>query len=111
MSAVEPLPRPPQGYAACRVHDGTQDLWAVGASRQTTHLVALDAGGSNGGRPTVCGLTRFDQRNAQYEIVRKADIGGWAMGGGVHGPGVEQIRCPGCWSAPVATPDPQDGEQ
>lgn len=90
------MPTPPPGFAACRVHNGRQDLLAQGATRQTTHLVALDEKGSNGGRPTVCGLTRFDTRNDQHEIIRPADLPGWSMGGGVSG--VEQVECESCWT-------------
>lgn len=61
------MPAPPTGVAACRVSDGEQKLIPVGATRQVTHLVTLDADGNNGGRPTVCGLTRFDQRNDERE--------------------------------------------
>lgn len=93
----EHMPKPPNGYATCRVHDGEQKLLALGARRQVTHLVALDEVGSNGGRPTVCGLTRFDKRNEQYEVVRPADLPGWSMGGGVYGPGVKQARCWACF--------------
>lgn len=93
------MPRAPKGYVACRVHDGTQDLWAAGAARQITHLVALDERGSNGGRPTVCGLTRFDERGTDYVVTRPADLPGWSMGdGGVRGPLVEQVRCPECFA-------------
>ena len=91
------MPKPPKGYAACRVHDGKQDLWAEGAVRQVTHLVALDDRGNNGGRPTVCGLTRFPDRAEDYTVTRPADLPGWSMGGGVYGPGVEQVKCEACW--------------
>ena len=93
----ERMPEPPKGYATCRVHDGKQDLWAAGATRQISHLVALDDRGSNGGRPTVCGLTRFDERDADYTVTRPADLPGWSMGGGVYGPNVAQVRCEACW--------------
>lgn len=86
------MPVAPAGFVACRVHDGRQSLLADAATRQVTHLVALDGLGSNGGRPTVCGLTRFDQ----WPI--RADLPGWSMGmGGISGPGVIQERCEGCW--------------
>lgn len=87
----ETMPKAPAGFEACRVHDGRQSLLADGATRQVTHLVALDENGSNGGRPTVCGLTRFDTGG------RPADLPGWSMGGGVFGPGVTQERCEACW--------------
>lgn len=83
-----PMPEPPAGFEACR----------VGYSPQVTHLVELDEAGSNGGRPTVCALTRFDTWDAQTrQILRKADLPGWGMGGGVSGGSIVQVRCPGCW--------------
>lgn len=80
-----PIPTAPAGHQTCNVHDGTQDLWAVGATRQINHLVKIPTGG-----PTLCGLTRFG---------KDADLPGWSMGGGVSGPNIEQIRCPECWAA------------
>lgn len=80
------LPSPPAGFKALRCHDGTQDLWAVGATCQVTHLIVTQSEG------TLCGLTLF-ARNG-----RRADIPGWSVGGGVFGPLVEQIRCDECYS-------------
>lgn len=96
MSAVElirqsiPMPEPPEGFEACR----------VGYSPQVTHLVLLDSKGSNGGRPTMCRLTRFDLRDPHtHAVLLKADLPGWGMGNsGVMGPDVEQIACPECWA-------------
>lgn len=82
MTAFEPMPPAPAGFVACRV---------MGPSSLTTHLVALDEHGSNGGRPTVCGLIRFGE---------DADLPGWGMGdSGTTGPGVEQIKCEACYAA------------
>jgi hypothetical protein len=100
---VSGMPRPPKGYATCRVHDGERKLIPLGAVRQITHLVTLDEQGRNMGRPTVCGLTRFDQRNEQHEVVHPADLPGWSMGGGVAGPGIEQVKCEPCWAATYDT--------
>lgn len=76
------FPWVPEGSEVCRVSvDG----------RQVTHLVALDRTGSNGGRPTMCGLTRFDVGE------RRADLPSWGMGGGITGPGVIQYICPTCY--------------
>lgn len=97
MSGEHLMPAAPPGFETCRVHDGSQDLMATGAARQVTHLVALDAKGSNGGRPTVCGLSRFDRRDDHHRVVRRADLSGWSMGGGVSGPGVVQVACEGCF--------------
>lgn len=91
------MPRPPKGYAACRVYDGDHAPWTDGVTRQVTHLVALDDRRGNGGRPTVCGLTRFDERDADYVVTRPADLPSWSMDGGVRGPNVEQARCERCW--------------
>jgi hypothetical protein len=92
------MPKPPKGFAACRTSNGAQKLIPVGATRQTTHLVALGGNGSNGGRATVCGLTRFPLRGADGRtVIKEADLPGWSMGGGVSGPGVVQYRCEGCW--------------
>ena len=83
-----PPPQPPAGFEACR----------TGYNPQMSHLVALDAAGRNGGRPTVCGMTRFDKQDATTgELVRRADLPGWGLGGGVAGPSIVQERCLGCW--------------
>lgn len=79
------LPKAPPGHACCNVHNGTQDLWAEGATAQISHLVAVPTGG-----PTLCGLTRFGD---------DADLPGWSMNGGVSGPGVTQHRCAACWAS------------
>ena len=80
----------PPGFVACR---------SCRDSVQTVHLVALDEHGRNGGRPTVCGLTRFDERDPDSdEVVRPADLPGWSMGGGgIFGPATVQRACPKCW--------------
>lgn len=78
-----PIPKPPAGYQTCNVHDGKQDLWAVGARRQINHLAPKPTSG-----PTLCGLTRFG---------KDADLPGWSMGGGVYGPSIEQVPCHKCW--------------
>lgn len=89
MADHTPMPDPPAGFAACRVD----------YSPQITHLVILDSKGSNGGRPTMCRLTRFDTRDPETrEVLLPADLPGWSMGGGVYGPGVEQVRCQECWT-------------
>ena len=80
------IPKAPPGYQTCNVHDGTQDLWAQGATRQINHLVAVPTNG-----PTICGLTRFG---------KDADLPGWSMGGGIAGPDVAQIKCAVCWFGP-----------
>lgn len=87
--ADDRLPRPPVGFQACNVHDGRQDLWAAGATRQVNHLVAVPTSG-----PTLCGLTRFG---------KDADLTGWSMGGGVSGPTIEQAPCETCWAAATST--------
>ena len=81
---------PPSGFDSCASYRDKV---------QTVHLVALDERGSNGGRPTVCGLTRFDERDPDtYEVVRPADLPGWSMGGGgIFGPGIVQRACSACW--------------
>lgn len=81
---------PPAGYTTCNVYRGRV---------QVVHLVQLDEHGSNGGRPTVCGLTRFDTRNENWVIVEHADLPGWGMGGsGVFGVDIEQSACGACWA-------------
>jgi hypothetical protein len=87
---ADPMPKAPKGYVACRV---------IGRAMLTTHLVALDESGSNGGRPTVCGLTRFDKRDTDGRpIYGTADLPGWGMGdSGVTGTGVAQITCDACY--------------
>ena len=100
------MPKPPTGYAACRVHDGTQALIADDWTVQVTHLVKLDERGSNGGRPTLCGLTRFPAyeiaTDGSYGECRPADLPGWSMGGGASGPNIKQKMCAECavrWEA------------
>lgn len=83
----ERMPRPPEGFAACQ----------VGSGPQVTHLVILDTKGSNGGRPTLCRLTRFPTRGTDGEVLLDADLPGWSMGGGYEGPGVRQIECDDCY--------------
>lgn len=92
MTTLHAMPDPLPGHEACRTWDG-------GGRSQTTHLVALDEKGSNGGRPTVCGLSRFDRYSSDgRSIPGTADLPGWSMGGGLSGPGVIQVRCPGCYA-------------
>ena len=85
---AERMPTPPAGFEACR----------TGYSPQITHLVILDDTGSNGGRPTLCRLTRFPTCGKNGEVLLDADLPGWSMGGGVQGPGVKQVECPDCYS-------------
>lgn len=48
------------------------------------HLVRkIEDGGTPGG--TLCGIDRFAK-----------DAPGWSVGGGISGPGVEVMACPGC---------------
>lgn len=85
-----PMPFAPAGYIACRV---------MGPNILTTHLVKLDHAGSNGGRPTVCGLTRFGD---------SPDLPSWGMGdSGVTGPGVKQLKCPDCYNQALAESAPE----
>lgn len=88
---LPPVGAPP-GYTTCNVYR---------ANVQTTHLVALDDEGRNGGRPTVCGLTRFGRRDPDtYVEIEPPDLPGWSMGrGGVFGPGVAQVPCEACFAA------------
>lgn len=85
------LPKAPHGFVACRSFTGNV---------QTTHLVALDEHGSNGGRPTVCGLTRFDGRTPEGHVIPgSAGLPGWGMGdSGISGPGVSQVPCGECYA-------------
>lgn len=70
----------------------------TGRNEQTTHLVRRVGRGTPG--PTLCGLTRFDKRDPEtYEVIEKADIGGWSVEGGVFGEDVAQIECPDCVEA------------
>lgn len=88
-STAEPFPKAPKGYVACRV---------ISRNATTTHLVLLDENGSNGGRPTVCGKTRFDKRDKNRQIIEPADLPGWGMGdSGLVGTGVAQIKCEACY--------------
>lgn len=103
-AAAIPMPDVPVGFVACRVHDGDQKLLAIGATGQITHLVRLDENGSNGGRPTVCGLTRFPTSEVVdgQEVTRPPDLPGWGMGGSeVYGPGIRQERCGACYDEVV----------
>lgn len=93
------IPKAPPGFATCNVHNGTQDLWAQGATRQVNHLVRREVHGTPG--LTLCGLTRFDAYG------RSADLPGWSIGGGVSGPNIEQTPCAACWAkaSEVAAPE------
>lgn len=83
------MPVAPDGFVACRT------MFPGG---QITHLVALDEKGSNGGRPTACGLTRFDDRNPDGTIVpNSAGLPGWGLNGGHSGPNVNQVQCEACY--------------
>lgn len=74
-----------------------------GTNVQTTHLVRRNEKGGTPG-PTLCGLTRFDERDPEtWALIEKADLPGWSVGGGVFGPGVEQVECQAC--AAVASGD------
>lgn len=85
------MPRPPAGFVACR---------SFSRNTQTTHLVTLDERGRNGGRPTACGLTRFDDFTPEGRpIPGTAGLPGWGLGdSGVSGPGVAQVPCKDCYS-------------
>ena len=85
------FPPPPAGYEACRT---------ILTNATLTHLIELDEHGSNGGRPTVCGLTRFDDRDPDGRTIpNTAGLPGWGLGdSGVTGPGVIQIRCLDCYN-------------
>lgn len=74
--------KPPAGFQTCNVYRDR---------RQVSHLVRSVNGGTPG--PTMCGLTRFDSAPG----AKDADLPGWSMGGGVSGPGVEQVPCPACF--------------
>lgn len=82
-----PLPEAPDGFACCRFHPEPATM--------ESHLVVVVDGGFHG--PTLCGLTRFDTLNKNGDVVRPADIPGWDMNGGHHGPGVRQVQCGVCW--------------
>lgn len=90
-SDVHVMPKAPDGFVACRSYR---------KNVQRTHLVALDEEGRNGGRPTVCGLTRFnDYDEAGRAIPGTAGLPGWGMGdSGISGPGVIQVPCENCYS-------------
>ena len=94
-------PTAPDGYVACRTTHGP----GASSTVQVTHLVRLDDSGSNGGRPTMCGLTRFDKRSPDgWDVIELAAIPGWSMGGGgISGPGITQKACQSCWSAATPT--------
>lgn len=94
-------PKAPVEFVACRSFK--QDV-------QTTHLVALDEQGSNGGRPTVCGLTRFDDRDPDGRpIPNTAGLPGWGMGySGISGPGVTQVPCERCYSLAQETTEAEE---
>lgn len=89
------FPPAPAGYVACRTTLRGATL---------THLVQLDEKGSNGGRPTVCGLTRFDDRDADGRpIPGTAGLPGWGMGNsGVFGPHWKQVTCDDCYQRAAA---------
>lgn len=85
----ERMPEAPGGYACCRV-------WNGATRTEISHLVVHNSRGFVG--PTLCGLTRFDERDpATHAVTRKADLPGWSMNGGTSGPGVGQAKCEVCW--------------
>lgn len=93
MTIIVQMPAPVAGYAACRSLDH--------AKLQITHLVELDEHGSNGGRPTVCGLDRFPPFGTPAQWP-PTFIASWSIGGGLRGPDIAQLRCIACWQ--VADP-------
>lgn len=98
------MPKAPPGFEACR-------SMLRGGRGQITHLVALDSKGSNGGRPTACGLTRFDDFTPEGRpIPNTAGLPGWGLGGGVSGPGVEQIECGSCYSTAATARNEDEGD-
>ena len=85
------MPEAPAGYAACRT--------MTGPGRQVSHLVIQIPKGGTPGHAVLCGLTRFDGRDAYGKsIPGTAEIRGWSINGGVSGVGVEQVKCAGCWA-------------
>jgi hypothetical protein len=52
----------------------------------TVHLVTATRRGTPG--PTLCSIDRFHP-----------DSAGWSIGGGISGPGIEHVPCPGCAGA------------
>src|SRR5699024_1235078 len=68
---AQAFPPAPAGFVACRI---------ILRGATLTHLVELDEHGSNGGRPTVCGLTRFDKYENGCPVPGTADLPGWGMG-------------------------------
>lgn len=87
----EPNPTP-AGFKAVR----------SGFEPQVNHLVILSPDGGNGGRPTMCGLTRFPQYVEGKQIPDSSGLTGWSLGGGVSGPKATQLDCPKCWSRATA---------
>ena len=84
------MPKAPPGHACCRV-------WDRRSESQISHLTIRTDRGTPG--PTLCGLTRFDDRDPEtYAVIRKADLPGWDMDGGTYGPGVLQTKCEPCWA-------------
>jgi hypothetical protein len=95
---TSPFPPAPNGYVACRTMRRNATL---------THLVRLDEKGSNGGRPTACGLTRFDDWVDGKRIPGTAGLGGWGMGNsGISGPNVGQLVCEDCYADAERNPGP-----
>lgn len=84
------IPKAPEGFATCNAGGG----WV-----QTNHLVRDTGRGTPG--PTLCGLTRFDSEPGADD----ADIRGWSIGGGLEGPGVEQVKCYPCWNVAEGVDD------
>ncbi|QGH74548.1 hypothetical protein HYQ03_gp61 [Arthrobacter phage Kuleana] len=59
-------------------------LFSTNAVDPKIHLVRMTATAGFAG-PTLCGIDRFDK-----------DGPGFSMGGGVTGPGIAPVPCPGC---------------
>lgn len=90
------IPKAPPGYRTLNHHDGRQTFLGTGATRQVNHLIVTQSQG------TLCGLTLFDRDG------RPADIPGWSVGGGVSGPGIEQVPCEACWTSAAVTATRRD---
>lgn len=95
MADGDPLPARPAGFDVVNVHNGSQDLWAAGATVQVNHLRR------HGDRDTVCGLSLHPTFDDHGRPVTGPDLPGWSIGGGVSGPGVDQQPCGTCWQAVV----------
>lgn len=89
---------PPKVPGFARLRTGG---FKLGEHSQTTHLVrwverAHGVWGTPG--PTLCGLSRFDERDpVTYALLRTADIPGWSVEGGLFGGDIVQVRCDECY--------------